>query len=90
MGCEQMLTIIDYLTNPKRAIADFGKTIALIIGISVVYLGWRTEQRAIGEQKAVAKIEKATTNAANLGKGAAAKSAAGGVHANRRDPTTRD
>lgn len=84
-----MLTIIAYLTNPKSIIADFGKTIALIVGISVVYFGWRTEQRAIGETKAVAKIEKATKDGLKKAESAARKSAdpnAAGV----RNPYYRD
>lgn len=77
------------VTSPAKLLADFGKYIALIVGITVCYLGWRTEQRAIGETKAVAKIEKVTNNAANLGKRAADKSVSGGM-LGKRDPTTRN
>ena len=85
------MIILDYLTNPWKLLADFGKSIALLAGISVCYFGWRTEQRAIGETKAVAKIEKATKNAVNLGTSAARKSASPGVQmVRKRDPSTRD
>lgn len=46
-------------------------------------------QRAIGATKAVAKIEKANDNATKLGKRAADRSAAPGVHG-PVDPTTRN
>jgi hypothetical protein len=84
-----MLKIIEYLTNPWKLLADFGKSIALIAGISVMYFGWRTEQRAIGETKAVAKIEKATKDGLKKAESAARKSAdpnAAGV----RNPYYRD
>lgn len=47
------------------------------------------KHQAVGEQRAVAKIEKATTNAIAKGKRAAAASAAPGVRG-VRDPSTRN
>jgi len=55
-----------------------------------VYVAFASHYEKKGAEKAVTRIEKATNNAANLGKAAAAKSAAGGMFPNRRDPTTRD
>jgi hypothetical protein len=47
------------------------------------------QQQAKGANKAVAKIEKATDNATQLGKRAADRSTAPGVRG-QRDPTSRD
>lgn len=64
----------------------------LIAGV-VALVGLRawdvSNQQAKGAEKAVAKIEKATTNATTLGKRAAARSTAPGVRG-PVDPTTRN
>lgn len=54
-----------------------------------VFAWFVSQQRAIGEQRAVAKIEKANDNATFKGKRAAARSADRGVRGTR-DPSTRD
>lgn len=64
----------------------------LVAGV-VALIGLRawdvSNQQAKGATKAVARIEKATNNAAKLGSSAARKSAASGVRG-QRDPTSRD
>ena len=66
--------------------------LALGVGIvaSLVALrAWdKSHQQAIGAEKAVAKIEKATDNAVKIGKRAAERSSSGGVRG-PVDPTTR-
>jgi hypothetical protein len=66
--------------------------VALGAGLVVALVGVRacdvSNQRSIGEERAVVKIEKATDNATKLGTAAAAKSVSGGVRG-QRDPTTR-
>jgi hypothetical protein len=62
-----------------------GVAVSVLVG-SCVARDWRVEQR--GAAKAVAKIEKATDNATQKGKRAAAASSAAGVRG-QRDPTTR-
>lgn len=65
---------------------------AAVAAFLVAFGGWRlfdvSKQRAIGAEKAVAKIEKATTNATDKGKRAAAASASPRVRG-QLDPTTR-
>lgn len=65
--------------------------VALGAGVIVALVGLRawdvSTQQAKGAAKAVAKIEKANDNAANLGKRAAAKSGTPGVRG-QRDPFT--
>lgn len=67
--------------------------VALGAGIVLALMVVRTmdvsKQQAIGEDRAVAKIEKATDNATQIGTAAAAKSVSGGVRG-KRDPTTRN
>lgn len=66
---------------------------AAVAAFLVAFGGWRlfdvSKQRAIGADKAMAKIEKATSNATHKGKRAAAGAVSPGVRG-RRDPTTRD
>jgi hypothetical protein len=54
-----------------------------------VFFGWLAVHDYRVKVKQTAKIEKATSNAANLGSGAARKSQSDGVRG-QRDPTTRD
>ena len=61
----------------------------LVVALVVVRAMDVSKQRAIGEERAVVKIEKATDNATKLGTAAAAKSVSGGVRG-QRDPTTRN
>jgi len=67
--------------------------VALGAGVVVALVGLRawdvSTQQAKGAAKATAKIEKATDNAAQSGKRAAAQSAAPGLRG-VRDPYTRD
>ena len=67
--------------------------VALIAGALAALVAWRaydvSKHEARGAAKAAARIEKATDNAANLGKRAADKSITGGVRG-QRDPTTRN
>lgn len=67
--------------------------VALGAGVVVALVGLRawdvSTQQAKGAQKAVAKIEKATDNAAKLGTAAARKSRSDSVRG-QRDPTSRD
>ena len=64
--------------------------IAAAVAALVSLRAWDVhQQQAKGADKAVAKIEKATTNAANLGKRAADNSSSGRVRG-ERDPSTRD
>jgi hypothetical protein len=71
--------------------------LAFLGAVVAAFLGWRiydvSNQRSIGADRAVIKIEKATENATKLGTAAAAKSVSSGVHGGvrgRRDPSTRD
>jgi hypothetical protein len=82
-----MLFLIDLLARPLGKVGVIAAAVVALLGLRA----WDVHhQRAIGSKEAVAKIDKATSNAAKLGKSAADKSAAGGLHSNRRDPTTRD
>ena len=71
-------------------LARFGVHIAVAVGFVVAFFAWDSSRVQKGRTLERARIEKATDNAANLGKAAASKSSAGGLHTNRRDPTTRD
>lgn len=61
----------------------------LILGLIALRANDVAKQRRIGESRAVEKIEKANTNAVQIGKRAAARSSAPGVRG-ERDPTTRN
>lgn len=61
---------------------------ALIVGGGALVTSCVVRDRGIAERQ-TAKIEKATTNASKLGKGAAAKSQSDSVRG-QRDPTTRN
>lgn len=67
--------------------------IGVIVAGVVALFGLRawdvSHQQAKGAAKAVAKIEKATSNAANLGSSASRKSQSDGVRG-QRDPSTRN
>ena len=71
-------------------LARYGLHIGISVGFIVAFFAWDSSRVNKGRALERAKIEKATDNAVRIGKGAAAKSAAGGLHSNRRDPTTRD
>lgn len=75
----------------RTLILGNGAWAAVVAGL-VAFGGWRlwdvSKQRAIGAEKAVAKIEKATANATDKGKRAAAASASPSVRG-KLDPTTR-
>ncbi len=60
---------------------------ALALGVFAWFV---SQQRAIGETRAVAKIEKANDNAVTLGKRAAARAVGQRVRGLERDPLTRD
>lgn len=65
----------------------------LAIGIGVMFVLWQADragQRRVGEVRSIEKIERATTNATEIGKRAAAKSLSGGVRGGQIDPSTRD
>jgi 2-keto-3-deoxy-L-rhamnonate aldolase RhmA len=82
-----MITLFDFLTN------GMGRWIATIAGIGVLLLSWRVadthQQRAIGELKAVAKVQEATRRVAKKANDAVARSADVGVRGTI-DPTTRN
>lgn len=61
--------------------------VAVVAGGLVASFAYSNQRK--GAAKAVAKIEKATDNARNLGKGAATKSQSDSVRG-QRDPTTRN
>lgn len=61
---------------------------ALLIGGGALVTSCVVHDRGVAERQ-TAKIEKVTTNASKLGKGAAAKSQSDGVRG-QRDPTTRN
>jgi hypothetical protein len=64
--------------------------IAAAVAALVSLRAWDVStQRARGAERAVAKIEKATNNATQLGKRAADRSTTPGVRG-QRDPTSRD
>ena len=69
--------------------------VAAVVAILAVVSAWRavdiSKQRAIGETRAVAKIEKATDNAVKIGRASARKSGSstGGVRGTI-DPSTRN
>lgn len=73
-------------------LARLVKVVGVTVGLSVLVgscVMRDHKQQAKGAQKAVAKIEKATDNATQLGKRAADRSTAPGVRG-QRDPTSRD
>jgi len=70
-------------------IARFGLHIGVVLGVGVAFLTWDHSRVQKGRTLERAKIEKATSNAATMGKRAADKSSSGGVRG-QRDPTTRD
>ena len=70
-------------------IARFGVRLAMGAGILVAFLAWDHSRVNTGRVQERAKIEKATTNAAQNGAAAARKSITVGVRG-KRDPTTRD
>lgn len=80
-----------------KLFVGYGFHAAIAAGLLVTAAAWRTvdvsHQRAIGAEKAVATIEKATNNAVQIGAKAAAKSASpavGGVRKYPIDPTARN
>jgi hypothetical protein len=80
-----MITIFDFLTN------GMGRWIATFAGVGVLLLSWRVadthQQRAIGEMKAMAKVERTNTDA--IKKARAARAAAQQPKPNGlRDPHT--
>jgi hypothetical protein len=81
------------MINIIGLLAGWPARMGILISAVVALLGLRaldvSHQQAKGAAKAVAKIERATTNAANLGKRAADRSTASGV-LGQRDPTTRE
>lgn len=70
-------------------IARFGLHIGVVLGVGVAFLTWDHSRVNKGRALERAKIEKATDNAAKLGKSAASKSTSSGVRG-QRDPSTRD
>lgn len=78
-----MMIVLDFLAS------TVGRWIAICLGASVVVASFAYSHQRKGAAKAVAKIEKATSHAANLGKSAAAKSSTDGVRG-IRDPSTRN
>lgn len=70
-------------------LARFGVHIAVAVGFVVAFFAWDSSRVQKGKQLERARIEKATDNAAKLGKRAADKSTAGGV-LGKRDPSTRE
>ena len=74
-------------------LAGWPARVGVVVAGVVALIGLRawdvSNQQAKGATKAVAKIEKATDNATNLGKRAAARSSAPGVRG-PVDPTTRN
>jgi hypothetical protein len=73
----------------EALIARFGLHAAVVLGVVVAFATWDHSRVQKGRTLERAKIEKATTNAATMGKRAADKSTSGGVRG-QRDPTTRD
>lgn len=76
-------TIISFLAS------TVGRYVLVGVGVVALVGGFAMRERNIGAAKAVAKIEKATDNAIEKGKRAAANSASPGVRG-QRDPSTRD
>ena len=70
-------------------LSPLGRYIAAGLGAVALLSGFVMRERNIGAAKAVAKIEKATNNAIDKGKRAAAASASPSVRG-QRDPSTRD
>ena len=69
---------------------SWGVPIAIFGAVIVAWQVDRAGQRRVGAERAKAQIEKATNNATDLGKRAAARSSAGGVRGRPIDPTTRN
>jgi hypothetical protein len=71
---------------------SLGRWLALLAGAAVLVVSWRAsdlaKQRAIGEERAVAKVTEATRNVTRKANTAAARSADGSVRG-KLDPTTR-
>lgn len=67
------------MTFLLMGLGRYGLVVSAVAGLLVTVAAWRavdiSKQRAVGEQRAVAKIEKATTHAIDIGTKAAAKSA---------------
>jgi hypothetical protein len=82
-----MITLFDFLTN------GMGRWIATFAGVGILLLSWRVSdvhnQRAIGETRAVAKVQEATRRAVKKANDAAARSRDGGVRGTI-DPSTRN
>ena len=68
------------MTFLLMGLGRYGLVVSAVAGLLVTVAAWRavdvSKQRAIGETRAVARIEKATDNAIEIGTKAAAKSAA--------------
>ena len=81
-----MIWLATYLIGWRAKAAIIAAGVVALIGLRA----WDVStQRAKGEARAVAKIEKATDNASKAGKRAADRAADPSVRG-RRDPTTRD
>ncbi len=82
-----------WLVNIAGSLGTLWGRLALGAGLVASLVALRAwdvhHQRAIGETRAVAKIEKANDNAVKIGKRAAERSNAGGVRGTV-DPHTRD
>ena len=84
-----MISALAFLGTLWGRVALAAALVAALVALRAADLH---KQRAIGEQRAIVKIEKANDKAADLGKKAAAKSRAPAVGRVQHpaDPTTRD
>lgn len=82
-----MLPVLTFLGDPSGRLTIIVAAVAALVALRAADV---RQHHAVGEKRAVAKIEKANEKSTEAGKRAAARAADPGVRSGQRDPSTRD